>query len=290
MASESNKRLPKDMQKALKIFPKVVKEKEKAAKERQRVLKNFAPASRRLEKLVKEAEGKVHPWRLCPAGQHWVASHPMSVPISEKNPSGVTIRDGHCRTNRSRKDQMYADEIIRIASEHFDKVKVRPNADRLGSESGGDFDSLIAGWTAFWNQVLAPKVPLDPNIVKALISTESDFDVNAKALASKGNWARGLMQVTDETLDILSDEKGELKDFLLDIDQNEINQPSLNICAGVRWLFHKKNLLEKRTRRQVSWEDAVMDYKAYTARLERKEKGALDQKRKFITILERLKK
>lgn len=33
-----------------------------------------------------------HAWRLCPAGEHWVATHPMRVPPSKVHPAGsVTI-------------------------------------------------------------------------------------------------------------------------------------------------------------------------------------------------------
>ena len=288
MANKMDKRLPRDIREALKKFPKVVEKKEKAARQRKRVLRNFAPFSRELKKLTDKSVVKVHPWRLCPMGQHWVATHPVSVPISEKNPSGQTMREGHCRKNRSNRDQMYSDEIHRIALDHFTQVAPRPKADNLGLANGNDYDDLIAGWTSYWNSVLNTRVPLDPNLVKALIQTESGFDRKATVLASKGNWARGLMQVTDQTLDILSDEKGELKNFLIDIDQNEILDPNLNICAGIRWLFHKKYLLERRLRRPVSWEEATMEYKSYTRDLKKKEPGAVEQRDKFLKLYKRL--
>ncbi len=215
-------------------------------------------------------------------GQHWVSTHPVHVPVSAKNPTGVTIRDGHCRTNPSGKDQLYADEIMKVAAEHFHKVKRLPAPNALGSKHGNDFDQLIAGWTQYWNEVIDPSTPLDPNLVKALISTESDFKISAKALASKGNWARGLMQITDKTLEILKDEKGELKNFLVNVDQGDAHDPNLNISAGVRWLFHKKALLEKRKKRVVSWEEAVMDYKGYTKDLKNKNKSATTQWNKFL--------
>lgn len=289
MANKRDKTLPKDMQSALKMFPKVVKAKEKAALEKRKVLKNFAPFSRKLDALKKKT-AKAHPWRMCPGGMHWVAAHPLSVPVSEKNPSGVTLRDGHCRTNRSRKDQLYADEIHEIASNHFDSVEHLPKNDNLGRDKGNDFDRIIGGWTTYWNGVFRPPEPLSANLIKALIATESDFNRNAKAAASKGNLARGLMQVTDQTLDILGDEKGELKDYLIDIDQSEINDPNLNICAGIRWLFHKKFLLERRLNRPAKWEEAAMEYKSYTKKLMRKEPSAARQWKKFLEIYEALKR
>lgn len=227
---------------------------------------------------------------MCPVGKHWVISHSLHVPVSEKNPSGLTIRDGHCRLNRSKKDQIYSDELQKIAQEHFGRLRKLPTPDKLDRPNGNEYDRIIAGWTKYWNEILKPKVSLDPNFVKALIRTESDFKEKDTALASKGNWARGLMQVTDETIGILKNEKGELKDFLVNLDQNEAFDPNLNIAAGIRWLFHKKHLLESRLKRPVSWEEAAMEYKAYTRDLKKGDKKAIKQRDKFLEIYERLNK
>lgn len=94
------------------------------------------------------------------------------------------------------------------------------------------FDQLIIGWTKYWNDVLKPKIPLDPLLVKALIATESSFRSSAKIKAGKkAGYARGLMQVTDWTVKILEDEKGELRDYLVNVDQKDMNNPNLNIAA-----------------------------------------------------------
>ena len=58
-----------------------------------------------------------------------------------------------------------------------------------------------------------------------------------------------------------------LRDFLIDIDQKDAIDPNLNICAGVRWLFHKKKLLEHKLKRSASSQEAVMEYKSYTKEL-----------------------
>lgn len=187
-------------------------------------------------------------------------------------------------------DQLYPDEIIEIANRHFGRLKDLPTGNRLGSPNENKYDLLIAGWTKYWNDVFGPATPLDPNLVKALISTESDFGKTRKALAGKKNWARGLMQITDETIKTLKDEKGELRDHLINIDQNKADDPNLNICAGIRWLFQKKRLLEAKLNREASWEEAVMEYKSYTQKLRRKEKSAVQQWNKFLDRYERLKK
>lgn len=289
MASNSSKRTLNDIAKAIELFPKIIAKKKRAHKHKQAILKHFAPLTHELARKESQRIAKnPHPWRACPVGQHWVSTHPLHVPISAKNPTGVTIRDGHCRNNPSGKDQIYAEEMMKIATEHFGQITKRPTPNSLGSDHGNDFDELIAGWTQYWNEVLKPKTPLDPNLIKALISTESDFKVSARALASKGNWARGLLQVTDKTLSILKDEKGELKNFLVNIDEGDAHDPNLNISAGIRWLFHKKELLEKRRKKAVSWEDAIMNYKGYTKALKSKDRSATAQWTKFLKRLRTL--
>jgi hypothetical protein len=233
---------------------------------------------------------KLHPWRMCPRGEHWVMAHPLRVKKSKKNPDGITTRRGHCHSNPSNKDQLYPDEIHTMEESHFGRLRKLPTPKNLGSKDGNIFDKTIAGWTKYWNEVLGPESPLDSNLVKALISTESDFGVNKKALASKGNWARGLMQLTDQTIKILKDEKGELSDFLVNVDENKASDPSLNICAGIRWLFHKKKLLEGRLGRRASWEEAAMEYKSYTKGIQNGEKSALKQRDKFFERYRELKK
>ncbi len=231
---------------------------------------------------------KSHPWRVCPAGQHWVMAHPLTVPMSTKNPDGKTTRGPLCRTNPSRKDQIYADEILKISEKYFGRLKKLPTKNSLGRKNGNAYDRIIAGWVKYWNDILRPKEKLDADFIKALISSESDFREKEKVLASKSNWARGLMQVTDETLVILKDERGELQNHLINIDQKEIYDPSLNICAGVRWLFHKKKLLKHRLKRSATWEEAAMEYKAYTNLIKRGDKSALKQRDKLRDRYRRL--
>ena len=234
-------------------------------------------------------KSKIHQWRVCPLGQHWVSDHSMKVPVSLKNPDGNTMRDGHCRENPSKKDQIYAGEIHQIAKKNFGRLRRMPTPYPSDAKNKNDFDRVIAGWTKFWNEILSPATPLDPNLIKALIRTESDFKSDAKVLASKGNWARGLMQITDQTVKILKDEKGELKDHLVNLNQDDNFDPVLNICAGIRWLFHKKNLLEHKLKRTASWEEAVMEYKSYTKGLREKDPSAIRQKNKFLKEYETLK-
>lgn len=172
---------------------------------------------------------------------------------------------------RSGKDQVYGDELVQMVENYFESVKLQPTTDNLDFKyKGNKFDDLIAGWTKYWNEVLSPKDELDPNLVKALIATESGSDPDAKINAGKkAGFARGLMQVTDWALEILKDENGELKDHLVDFDQKDMRKPALNIAAGVRWLHRKRETASAKLKRQATWIEAAADYKSYLEQWEK---------------------
>lgn len=106
---------------------------------------------------------KVHEWRICPLGQHWVSEHPRTIKPSKKHPVGyITSVAGHCRTNSSHKDQLYSDEIHEIALQKFTHLRGKPKPDDLGyGTKGNEYDRLIRGWTRYWNEVLKPNPPKD---------------------------------------------------------------------------------------------------------------------------------
>jgi len=221
--------------------------------------------SSRLAFKSSRSKEKIHPWRLCPLGEHWVKEHALRVPPSKTHPVGtITTRRGHCAKNPSGKDQLYFDEMQEIAERNFSKLTGAPTTNNLGFKYlGNRYDHLIRGWTQFWNEVFQPKEQLDPNLVKALIASESSFDRNANGNAGKHNTARGLMQVTDQTLGILADEDGELRDHLINLTQDQIYEPSANIGAGIRWLFRKQETTSAKLKRNASWIETVADYKSY---------------------------
>ena len=43
-------------------------------------------------------------------------------------------------------------------------------------DDANKYDVLIRGWVRYWNEIFQPKNPLDPNLVKALMATESSFN------------------------------------------------------------------------------------------------------------------
>jgi hypothetical protein len=45
-------------------------------------------------------DDKVHPWRICPIGKHYVRTHVLHVPPSKIHPEGeVVTRHAHCADN-----------------------------------------------------------------------------------------------------------------------------------------------------------------------------------------------
>lgn len=229
---------------------------------------------------------KQHPWRKCPIGEHWVREHERKAPVSEKNPDGVTIVDAHCRKNPSHHEIFVADELHEIAKLHFKNIKRMPKSDSLGYPHGNDFDELIGGWTQFWNDIFNPKDPLDPNLIKALIASESSFDINISADSTIGQ-ARGLIQVTEQTRKILADQKGELKDFLITLSKKEFYDANLNLASGIRWLFHKKYLASHRLKREATWMEAIAEYKGILSQLgkvDRSDRIMRELKKKYETL------
>ncbi len=233
------------------------------------VVGKIAPASRVFKIPFfdsEDVETKSHPWRLCPIGEHWVRRHPKHLQSGR-----TTDHDGHCRRNKKSKNEFYhADELKMMAEVYFDSLKsdkeVLPISDSLGFSNGKKYDLLIAGWTKFWNDILKPEESLSPDLVKALIATESSFEIVKDQESSDGK-ARGLIQITEGTRKILQDLKGELKNHHIELTVDESREPTTNIAAGIRWLHHKKYLLERRIKRKVTWEEAIVEYKGLASQI-----------------------
>lgn len=245
-------------------------------------------------KLKESKQKNVHRWRLCPPGEHWRRTHPMRVPPSKKNPAGsLTVRHGHCVLNPTGKDQLYPDEIQAMTEQNFSKVKQKPCSIDLGfskKHKGNQYDELIAGWTKYWNDIFKPDTPLDPNIVKALIASESGFDPQILANKKNQNSARGLMQITNSTRKILADEKGELKDYYLTLTRDDLNDPSNNICAGIRWLFRKRDIASSLLNRPASWEETIAEFKGARTTTKARAKELLDKYNEYLEKLKKCKK
>ena len=59
---------------------------------------------------------KVHRWRLCPIGMHYVREHLEHTPPSKKHPTGeVVIRHAHCAKNPLGKNKHEIRDILSLA-------------------------------------------------------------------------------------------------------------------------------------------------------------------------------
>ncbi len=285
------------VKRALAVFPKIVKLHEQRAREKQKILKAFAPVTEKLAQEIETARylrfaEKVHAWRQCPVGYYWVRVHDRTVRASSKNPSGITSVDGHCRKNRGEKDELHADEILGINSRIVPESEWLPNPSNLGFKTklrnGTAFDEIIAIWTKYWNDIFKPTEPLDPDFVKALMASESDFAADTVTPAGKGQKAYGLMQLTGQTIKSLGGFKGELKDHLVVFTQADALNPAVNVAAATRWLFHKRERASKRLGRQATWEESLIEYKGYLNEYKKNPKGTFTGIVRFKELYENL--
>jgi hypothetical protein len=138
-----------------------------------------------------------------------VREHPLTVPVSKKNPTGKTVRDRHIR--RLPGTDLNRDQILEIFKNYKRKGLIYPTTKKLLKDykNSDDFDELIALWIDYFSKKFA-KQALDPNSVKALIASESSFQVDPK----DKRIALGITQITKKTLKILQDPKGEAKEFI----------------------------------------------------------------------------
>lgn len=229
----------------------------------------------KIELMYREVGRKAHPLRVCPIGSHWVREHPRDVNPSEKNPAGITVVDGHCRRNRTNRyrDELSPSEMKRL-SEQFAKNKVRIGNFKNTKYSSEEFyqhDALIEGWTRYWNEVFKSEVPLNVEVAKALLGSESSFKARPKDQKTKNEgWARGAFQLTDATRKTLKNYKGELKDYYLDVDEKDVYEPDVAVSAAIRWLFYKKSYGEHFLKRDISWEESVGVYKGLIGLVKKK--------------------
>ncbi len=119
------------------------------------------------------------------------------------------------------------------------------------------YNDLIGIWTDYFNNLFSIQPPLDPDMVKALIGSESDFKINPK-----NPLAIGIAQITKETHRIIKDPKGEIKDFIfIKISQKDLKNPDISIPVAVRWLAHKRTLAAKKLSRTANHEEIILECK-----------------------------
>ena len=185
------------------------------------------------------------------------------------------------------------DEIKAIAVSHFLDLKNKPCSLSLKYKDGSKFDELIAGWVQYWNDILKPDPLLDSNLVKALIASESGFEPDKLNKPKDSDSARGLMQITNESRKLLNNEN-ELKDHYVIATKKELNDPAVNICARVRWLFRKREIASIiRLKRQATWLESAEEFKGDLKGLlnkDKKSQGDVDHFLQYLAELEKCQK
>lgn len=186
-----------------------------------------------------------------------VREHPLHVPMSEKNPTGMTIRDRHVR--RLKGTYLDAVEIENIFENYDRKNIVYPTKGKLNEYKDADiYDDVIAVWTDYFNKKFNADPPLDPDVVKALIASESGFRVDPP----ENKKAFGITQIIPSTLKIVQDPEGEAKEFIFNkIRQKDLKDPRIAIPMGVRWLYRKRITAINQLKRAPDHEELILEYK-----------------------------
>lgn len=184
-----------------------------------------------------------------------VREHPRHVPVSKKNPTGITIVDKHLRhIDGKYLDLKMIEDIYRL----YDKKNlVYPIKGKLKFSNESEFDDYIAVWSDYFSKKFDLKQPLDPNMIKALIASESSFNPKAK-----NKNAIGLTQVTKDTLKIIQDLNGEVKDFVFkDIRQKDLLNCNVSVAVATRWLAYKQIYGNKILKRTATSDEVIQLYK-----------------------------
>lgn len=210
-----------------------------------------------------------------------VHEHPRRVRPSSKNPDGVTIVDQHIR--RVPGTFLDRDSIEKIYQEYSRKGIQYPGTDKLPQENADDFDEQIAVWTDYFNKIFKIDPPMDPDMIKALMDSESSFKPTARTKV-----AIGILQITKDTLKIMQDPKGEVKDFIFGkIRQKDLENPDISIPMGIRWLAWKRARAQSKLGRPPTNEEIILEYKGLLKSKSKWAKDALDNYKKSY---EKLKK
>jgi hypothetical protein len=185
-----------------------------------------------------------------------VHEHPLHVPVSKRNPSGITIRDQRLR--RLKGTYLSREDIANIFNKYDKKNIEYPTKNKLKLDNSDAYDDIIAVWTDYFNNKFKANPPLDPDVVKALIASESKFKTNPTGNPK----ATGIAQITPSTQIIIQNPKGEAKDFIFkDIRKKDLKEPDIAIPICIRWLFRKRKLAEEKLGRAPTHEELILEYK-----------------------------
>lgn len=213
-----------------------------------------------------------------------VRDHLLRVPVSKKNPDGLTIRDRHLR--RLKGTYLDVAEIESIFKNYDRKRIVYPTKGGLKKDypDSDKYDDIIAVWTDYFNKKFSADPPLDPDVVKALIAGESGFRLDPP----ENKKAFGITQITPATLKILQDPNGEAREFIFHkIRQKDLKNPSVAIPASVRWLFRKRATAMNQLKRVPNHEELILEYKGLLKSKSDLKNKALEIYRKHYGLLKK---
>jgi hypothetical protein len=78
-----------------------------------------------------------------------------------------------------------------------------------------------------------------------------------------------------------------MKDHFITVTKEELNDPNVNICAGVRWIFHKRELLSRKMGHSATWLETIGKYKGTAKATKARAKSIMN---KFMERYEALQK
>ena len=184
-----------------------------------------------------------------------VRKYTRHVSVSKKNPGGVTVVDRHIRHLNVKTTEELLKEI-----KHSTKNKkiLYPHSGLSEFKNADKYDQIIAEAVDYFNALFQIEPPFDPDMIKALIASESGFRLEPK----ENNVALGIAQITKQTLKILQDPKGELKgNVYKGIRQKDLLVPEVAIPLMVRWLVRKRDIAKVKLKREPSVEEIILEYK-----------------------------
>ena len=69
------------------------------------------------------------------------------------------------------------------------------------------------------------------------------------------------------------------------LDDEENWEPNKNICAGVRWLFRKREILKSQIKRDSTWKEVLMGYKGKIDSQTNETKKVQKRLREYLELL-----
>jgi hypothetical protein len=138
----------------------------------------------------------------------------------------------------------------------------KPYDFKVSGNLGNKYDFIIAGWVKYWSDIFSDQTNITVDFVKILMKTESTFGSNAMAkIKNSTSQAIGLMQITDYTLKLIQEDQTELQNHVFKIRRDDLYDPNVNICIGIRWLFRKREIAKYYLKKEPSQLELAEEYK-----------------------------